>query len=529
MYKIIIADDESNVREKILLYVEKNKDNFEVIGSYKNGYDALISGVPLKPDLIITDIRMPFISGIELIKEAKTQLPLVQSIIISGYDSFDYAKKAIQLGAIDYLSKPVTLQELTETLTKAKIALDSNRQKDTKLERIDDIASRAIVENDLSKLISLKEVSKDFNEKLLTDKINIRTNYKMISTIDFDKDLIDVSTAEIDLLSSYAFKYIKFYFANKNIKTYVFTERNQVITVILSEYQLLLNEVTDLYKLVVAKILEATSMNISIGLSSIAEGENFSNFNALFLESLKALEYRTIIGNGSVLSYKDICVTTKTQDITIDDSIFNNISYEMLYSSCNKVKASIFELLNKISNEKYKDSYFGILDNLLNVLLKTCLQIDVLYNEFMPHLDLVEKVMKAKNTESLRGILNKLVDVIFKINENSKLSGIESSFLQIQKYIETNYNKSTLSLDDVGEELNYSVSYVSAILKKHDTSFTKYLTDIRMEKARNLVLNSNDKLISIANEVGYEDPYYFSHCFKKYYGASPLEYKKNEA
>ena len=166
---------------------------------------------------------------------------------------------------------------------------------------------------------------------------------------------------------------------------------------------------------------------------------------------------------------------------------------------------------------------------MLNVLLKTCLQIDVLYNEFMPHLDLVEKVMKAKNTESLRGILNKLVDVIFKINENSKLSGIESSFLQIQKYIETNYNKSTLSLDDVGEELNYSVSYVSAILKKHDTSFTKYLTDIRMEKARNLVLNSNDKLISIANEVGYEDPYYFSHCFKKYYGASPLEYKKNEA
>ena len=84
----------------------------------------------------------------------------------------------------------------------------------------------------------------------------------------------------------------------------------------------------------------------------------------------------------------------------------------------------------------------------------------------------------------------------------------------------------TLSLDDLARELGYSLSYISAILKRNNTSFTKYLTDIRMSKAKILLNEENSKLITIANQVGYEDPYYFSHCFKKYFGISPGEFRK---
>ena len=105
------------------------------------------------------------------------------------------------------------------------------------------------------------------------------------------------------------------------------------------------------------------------------------------------------------------------------------------------------------------------------------------------------------------------------------MSKIESSFNQIKLFIENNYKNPLLSLEDVANELGYSVSYISAILKKNNTSFTKYLTDIRMNASLPLLAKSNEKLITIANEVGYEDPYYFSHCFKKYFGTSPLEYR----
>jgi two-component system response regulator YesN len=103
---------------------------------------------------------------------------------------------------------------------------------------------------------------------------------------------------------------------------------------------------------------------------------------------------------------------------------------------------------------------------------------------------------------------------------------VDEAYEHIKHFIDSNFSQSALSLDDVANELGYSVSYISAILKRHDTSFTKYLTQARMEKAKALLADPQNKLITIASEIGYDDPYYFSHCFKKYTGVSPLEYRK---
>jgi two-component system response regulator YesN len=174
MYKVIIADDETSVRERLLNLLKKKNDEFEVIGSYENGYDALTSGVTLEPDLIITDIKMPYISGIELIREAKQTLPLVQSIIISGYDSFDYAKQAIDLGVISYVSKPITYNDLDEALKKAKVELDKKLNID---KNIDDLQKQVessfkiLQGNDLMRLITMKDVPSAFKTKLKEEGI----------------------------------------------------------------------------------------------------------------------------------------------------------------------------------------------------------------------------------------------------------------------------------------------------------------------------------------------------------------------
>ena len=95
-------------------------------------------------------------------------------------------------------------------------------------------------------------------------------------------------------------------------------------------------------------------------------------------------------------------------------------------------------------------------------------------------------------------------------------------------YIDSNYTNPTLSLDDIANSLHYSVSYIYNILKKNNISFNKYLTSIRMEKAKVLLLDPNNKIINIASQVGYSDPYYFSHCFKKAFKVSPVEYRKKD-
>jgi two-component system response regulator YesN len=168
MYNVIIADDEATIRDRLLGFLAKMSADFKVVGVYENGYDALVSGVPLEPDLIITDIKMPFISGLELIRQAKVDLPLLQAIIVSGYDDFDFAKQAIDLGVIGYLSKPVTYDEIASALSKAKTELDMKLTVDKNIQDLqskNESVLKIVQDNDLNKLTTLKALPENFREK----------------------------------------------------------------------------------------------------------------------------------------------------------------------------------------------------------------------------------------------------------------------------------------------------------------------------------------------------------------------------
>lgn len=159
MYRVIIADDESAVRERLLSLVSKLNKDFEVVGSFENGYDTLEALETLQPDLLITDIKMPYIDGIELIKQAKLELPLLQTIIISGYDSFDYAKQAIDLKVVGYISKPISFEELKEAMYKVKNEIDKELSIDKNIIDLQEQAKTNlsfIQEDDLCKLLSQK-------------------------------------------------------------------------------------------------------------------------------------------------------------------------------------------------------------------------------------------------------------------------------------------------------------------------------------------------------------------------------------
>ena len=168
MYRVIIADDEESIRNRLKTMVEKFSDDFMVVGCFENGFDTLESGSHLEPDILITDIRMPYISGIELIRHLKMDFPLMQFIIVSGYDSFDYAKEAISLGVAGYLTKPVSSLEMKGVLYKAKDALDKQLQMDLSIKNLEVKAKtsmRFLQSEDLNRLIKLKQIPANFANK----------------------------------------------------------------------------------------------------------------------------------------------------------------------------------------------------------------------------------------------------------------------------------------------------------------------------------------------------------------------------
>lgn len=528
MYKVIIADDEESIRNRIISMTEKLSDIFTVVGVYENGFDALENGVPLEPDIIITDIRMPYISGIELIKQAKLELPLVQSVIVSGYDSFDYAKEAIKLGVCGYLTKPVIFAEFKDTMMKVKESLDEQLNVDKNIKHLEEQAQyslRLVQSEDLSRLMTMKTIPENLKEKLEEDKINLNAKYQCI--VVFDADDEELQYEEEDILQYFLERYVESEFSQYPIH-YMFYSDNTHMILLGSDEKIKITELVSTLHEIILMMKKVNKISISAGVSDVMS-ENI-NYRKMNRHARRSLEYRTVMGKNVVLCFDDLerNDTHSSKIGKIDDNEYKQLSYLISYGRKDDVYEKISALLDTICTPNYKDSYFFVLGNILDSILKSCMDLSKLSTNFETQAEITRQIFSIKNKENLYTYFLKVIDEVFEINNYQRMSGLEVSYDRIVHYIEMHYSDSSLSIEDVANELSYSISYVSAILKKNGTTFTKLTTECRMNKALVLLADVNNRIITIAKEVGYTDPYYFSHCFKKFSGMSPDDYRKNK-
>lgn len=526
MYRIIVSDDEAAVRERIVRFLKEVGDDFTVVGEYENGYDALLNGLPLEPDLIITDIKMPFITGLELIRRARLELPLVQAIIISGYDDFDYAKEAINLGVTGYLSKPILKEELERCLKKAKEAID----KEVLLPKADahpraDSVDKLLLEADLNRLVTVKTMPESLRQALLSSGIDLRASSFCFVVFDPDAEDDEKSLENADSI----FKTIRECVEEEmeEYRHHDFIAQNRFSSLVLLKEGQGLDGFESALSRILAKAKRNIKASFSCGVSDIHKPEEGElSFRKMYRHALFSLEYRTVIGSGVTLFYDQIKEIRGTSGGKLDENEYHAISYSILYGKAEEAKNSIAQIIDRITSIEFKDSYFLIISNLLDAVLKSCQAINVLYTTFLPHVELTNHFYSFKNPQSVKDGFAQLIDAVVKINIKQRNEGVDESYEQIVSYIKGNYTRSSLSLEEVAEELDYSVSYIYTILKRNGTSFTKLLTNIRLTKAKELLKDPSNKIASIAASIGYDDPYYFSHCFKKCYGVSPLEYRK---
>lgn len=527
MYRVIIADDEESVRNRLKAMAERFSDDFSVVGCFENGFDTLESGSQLEPDILIADIRMPYISGIELIRHFKMDFPLMQFIIVSGYDSFDYAKEAISLGVAGYLSKPVSSDEMKEVLYKAKSELDKQLQMDLSIKSLENKAKtslRFLQTEDLNRLVKMKEIPSNFAGKLIEDGIDLNHPYQLIAVYDPDSDELEYEKQ--DLLFFSLKKAIEEEFSD--CVYYFFLSDNQQILLLESDSKF--NDEELMLKLngILAMVKRAASVSVSCGVSDVMTAP--VNYRKMYRHAKRSLEYRTVLGTNMVFSFEDLEKEVNPQSTgKIDENEYKNLTYLISYGKKADVNACLEKLISQISTANYKDSYFYILSNILDAIVKACISLPAFYQDFDSQAEITTKIYGMKSQQSLVKYFIQLAERVIKVNESKKLSGVESSYERILHFIDMNFTNPSLLIEDVANELSYSVSYISAILKRNGTSFTKIVTDLRMKKALTLLSDQNNRIITIARDVGYTDPYYFSHCFKKYTGLSPDEYRKKKS
>lgn len=513
MYKVLIVDDERIIREGIANSINWNNYDFSLCGMAENGLEAYEIIKQDVPDVVITDIKMPGMDGLELITEVYEKYPQIIFIILSGYGEFEFANKAMKYGVKHYLLKPCDENEIIHVLEKILLEKKDKEKKDKFFNDIND---------------NLKKVLPQVGEQFLRDFI-MGGNYSNVE-IEYFLTLFEINESrfklivfkidnEVDLIEKFALKNIAYDILNPDT-VYLSTILDDNISLLIKSIDLTI--LTDLLfeiKNVFSKYFKG---DICIGVSN----ENgFENIQKMYLEVQDCLKCEFYLGDEKIITEKNIEFNKTQENLSIEthneaiavsvktgnsenlnlqlDKFFQLIYQEKLEIEMAKTYCiEIFLIILRQGGHKEVSSYSKGLYEIQD--MSTLKQIGVYIK------DIANKIAKKNyenNTENYGVIINTVINCVDK---------------NIQNY--------ELSLTWIAKEVLFmNENYLGKLFYKHtNEKFSQYVIKVRMEKAKELIKSKKDyKIYEITEQIGLEDnTQYFSQVFKKYTGYTPSEYRK---
>lgn len=509
--KILIVDDEYLLRQGIKHLVDWNKEGFEIVGEASNGKEALDLIKILKPHIIISDVVMPIMDGVDLSKIVKTMYPEIQIVILSSYSDFNYVKDTFKLGVNDYILKPklnpeelvLLLKNTASNIPNFTISFPENN-------------STLNINNLLSKLISGFDTS--LNMKIMEDVFPynsfclIGDNIKSLTNKNFMKPLslrsILSNTAknsleglvyyEIDVSSDLFLIIINF--ENKN-------------------YSKVLDQINDMISKITKEIPQAFFV-LSKTFNSLYELEKIytNNFKPLF-------GYKFYLKDKNIISYEDLPqnrVKEKFDFKHYSDQIYmlnidKSLNYlkEYMSLSIKNYTLNEFELKTLFQNALY---------NIINILDELNFNMDDMDNLKIEYFRCIDE---TKSTEELLFLLDMITKDINELLNNQQNKLNDHRINKIIEYISNHYAEQ-LSLKQVADKFHFNYYYLSSYFSTHSKEgFSEYLNKIRVDKAAELLRNEEIPVSEISFMVGYSDHSYFCKVFKKLKKLTPSKFRKN--
>ena len=533
MYSVFLVDDEPIVLEGIRSKIDWENNGFTFAGEATDGEIALSMIHEIKPDILITDIKMPFMDGLELSKAVKNIQPWIKIIILSGHDEFDYAKKAISIGIEDYILKPFTPDEILSSLDKTAKEIDRERRQLSDISRLREElkSSETLVKKEF--LNDLLHSSPDLSQVMKkSEELNldlIARFYKvLVSRIESAGKSDDELQEAKSLLNSYsdAWSGSLSFFHHSNLLVCIFKGNTQQE----------LDENAFHTAETISHITGKTNCTVTTAIGKTVERiqllkDSYSDAKKI-LEKTESDEFSEAKeegkSNGSkIISSDDIA--ENMEEVFIDPKDSDPLVDRLKYAAKNDIEAIIEESMALIRKNKGQFKVFAsyLLVDLIFAVSKLVEKLGGDIKEIKPEILQRSFIDSAvSDEEAFKDTMNQLL--VFALDyRNSKMTGKYGDvILKAKKYIEENYADQNTTLTTVAQAVCLSPNHFSTIFSQEcKTTFIEYLTSVRMENAKRLMRETDMKGYDIAYECGFSDPHYFSYIFKKNTGLSPREYK----
>lgn len=535
MYRILLVDDEILVRDAIRENIDWAGMDCELVGDCQNGQEAaeFVNKHPV--DIVLTDICMPYMDGMELSHFLHDNYPDIVIVIFSGFGEFEYAKKAIQYNVSEYLLKPITAMELTAVINRMKEKVDQRQKEKRKMEKLTKVSEnyRKNAQMIRSKAIeALVSCSQNVNESLAQLKgMGIElgaSNYRVaVFDIDLYSDMykVDVEKRQESALMAFVLYNISNEIVERESAGIAYQEGGNRVCILFQGTRTrdFSNKIRSICREIQQKVKEVIGIDVSMGI-----GTWVRNLEDLILShdmAAKAIQYRYLLGGSLLLDMEE---QKPNGEISLYDTL------EQLTDSLKTGKKETMELCLSRMEQEIKGALVEksracmYLQQMVRAIGSASDSVQADREEPLRGREaLLRNVTEQSTFQQAIGLVKEYAEEVFeKLSSMNSSSGQRQAYLALD-YIQNNYMDPNLSLNSICSYLSISTSYFSTIFKEvTGETFMEVLIRTRMDKARELLENTTLKNYEIAEKVGFSDPHYFGISFKKITGKTPTEYAR---
>ncbi|CAM4491936.1 two-component system response regulator YesN [Paenibacillus endophyticus] len=539
MNKILVVDDEPRVSMGIKNFLLSSDLNITYVETALNGFEAIDYLRMDTFDLVLTDIQMGRMSGIELMETIYMEQPNLPIIVISAHEKFDFAKKSMRLGARDYLVKPVEQEDLLRVVRKVLNEKEEIGKKSLELSKWkrEKEKTEALSRNELlMELVTERNLTKrDYKELIAELGEQIKGHYLGVVSIRLGLNHGGFSNREITLQDRKLLKYASINIMEESLSEWhglTFNGfGNELIGIIqLNEQEMsgqrfhVKSQMHLIGQMIHMNLKQYLNVETTIGMSTLHS--DIFMLPKLMEEANTAAEWKTLHPSNHVFYYEDVLAQ---ENLSVVEWMAKVDEYvQGLKSGLDKPLPVDTETMIKPLRElgqsaELFNSYFGMLVyRLYGLMLEYGTTNGISLQRFDPDVYFRQMVGEAR-IERLREYIQetaKLVRLLVKERDQSILA-------RITGYIRLNFRNPALKIQDIANEVHFSTAYLSYLFKQEmKKNLWDYVTELRIEEAKHLLATTDKKRYEVAYEVGYESPEHFGRMFKRYAGVSPAEYRK---